>query len=131
MAALERSKGRDVEYAAGLALGLSGGSSRSEGLADDIAETGVNSGPQNDLICGIQFSLGAYSSQFGVSGPETGDDDPGGRRSHTLVAALSPPRLSTARNASWGISTLPTSFILALPSFCFSSSLRFLVTSPP
>jgi tetratricopeptide (TPR) repeat protein len=36
IAALERSKGRDVEYAAGLALGLSGDSSRSEGLADDL-----------------------------------------------------------------------------------------------
>ena len=36
MAALELSKGRDVEYAAGLALGLSGGSSRSEALADDL-----------------------------------------------------------------------------------------------
>ena len=36
MAALERSNGRDVEYAAGLALGLSGGSSRSEALADDL-----------------------------------------------------------------------------------------------
>ena len=36
MAALELSKGRDVEYAAGLALALSGGSSRSEALADDL-----------------------------------------------------------------------------------------------
>jgi tetratricopeptide (TPR) repeat protein len=35
-ASLERSKGRDVEYAAGLALGLSGDFSRSEGLADDL-----------------------------------------------------------------------------------------------
>src|SRR6185436_12604179 len=35
-AALQRSKGRDVEYAAGLALGLSGDSSRSEGLGDDL-----------------------------------------------------------------------------------------------
>ena len=35
MAALELSKGRDVEYAAGLALGLSGGS-RSEALAVDL-----------------------------------------------------------------------------------------------
>ena len=33
MAALELSKGRDVEYAAGLALALSGDSSRSEALA--------------------------------------------------------------------------------------------------
>jgi serine/threonine protein kinase/tetratricopeptide (TPR) repeat protein len=34
--ALELSRGRDVEYAAGLALGLSGGSSRSEALAGDL-----------------------------------------------------------------------------------------------
>jgi eukaryotic-like serine/threonine-protein kinase len=36
MAALELSQGRDVQYAAGLALGLSGGSSRSEALASDL-----------------------------------------------------------------------------------------------
>ena len=36
MAALEQSKGRDVEYAAGFALALSGDSSRSEALADDL-----------------------------------------------------------------------------------------------
>ena len=36
MAALARSNGRDVEYAAALALGLSGDSSRSEALADDL-----------------------------------------------------------------------------------------------
>ncbi len=36
MAALDLSNGRDVEYAAGLSLGLSGGSSRSEALADDL-----------------------------------------------------------------------------------------------
>jgi tetratricopeptide (TPR) repeat protein len=36
MAALELSKGRDVEYAAGLALAFSGGSSRSEALAGEL-----------------------------------------------------------------------------------------------
>ena len=36
MAALELSRGRDVQYAAGLALALSGGSSRSQALADDL-----------------------------------------------------------------------------------------------
>ena len=36
MAALELSTGRDVQYAAGLALGLSGDFSRSEALADDL-----------------------------------------------------------------------------------------------
>src|SRR5207302_11495118 len=36
MAALELSNGRDVQYAGALALGLSGGSSRSEALAGDL-----------------------------------------------------------------------------------------------
>ena len=38
MAALEISKGRDVQYAVGLALGFSGDSSRSEALADDLEQ---------------------------------------------------------------------------------------------
>jgi len=38
---------------------------------------------------------------------------------------------STAMNASCGTSTLPTCFIRFLPSFCFSSSLRFREMSPP
>src|SRR5208283_2335068 len=38
---------------------------------------------------------------------------------------------STARKASCGMSTLPTRFIRRLPSFCFSSSLRLRVMSPP
>jgi hypothetical protein len=38
---------------------------------------------------------------------------------------------STAMNASCGISTLPTRFMRALPSFCFSSSFRFRLMSPP
>ena len=36
MAALELSKGRDVQYAAGLALALSGESSLSQPLTDDL-----------------------------------------------------------------------------------------------
>src|SRR5204862_5540692 len=39
--------------------------------------------------------------------------------------------LSTVRNASWGTSTRPTCFMRFLPSFCFSSSLRLRVMSPP
>src|SRR5207248_3910227 len=38
---------------------------------------------------------------------------------------------NTARKASCGISTLPTSFSRFLPSFCFSRSLRLRVMSPP
>ena len=45
--------------------------------------------------------------------------------------SLSVPILSTARNASCGISTLPTRFMRFLPSFCFSSSLRLREMSPP
>ena len=46
-------------------------------------------------------------------------------------AFYSSPASSTARNAFCGISTLPTIFIRFLPSFCFSSSLRLRVMSPP
>ena len=38
---------------------------------------------------------------------------------------------SAAMNASWGTSTRPTIFIRFLPSFCFSSSLRLRLMSPP
>ena len=38
---------------------------------------------------------------------------------------------SAATNASWGTSTRPTIFIRFLPSFCFSSSFRLRVMSPP
>ena len=34
-------------------------------------------------------------------------------------------------NADCGISTAPTTFIRFLPSFCFSSSLRLRLMSPP
>ena len=38
---------------------------------------------------------------------------------------------SAATKASWGTSTRPIVFIRFLPSFCFSSSLRLRVMSPP
>src|SRR5262249_49538249 len=44
-----------------------------------------------------------------------------------LAGGYSCPTLRTARNASCGISTRPTRFMRFLPSFCFSSSLRFRV----
>jgi hypothetical protein len=40
-------------------------------------------------------------------------------------------RLRTVIKASCGISTEPTIFMRFLPAFCFSSSLRLRVTSPP
>ena len=52
---------------------------------------------------------------------------------HPTPVTLTPsvPIFSTARNASCGISTLPTRFMRFLPSFCFSSSLRLREMSPP
>src|SRR5204862_8181491 len=44
---------------------------------------------------------------------------------------FSPSRLSTARKASCGTSTMPTCFMRFLPAFCCSSSLRLRVMSPP
>lgn len=46
-------------------------------------------------------------------------------------AAGHSPGSKAARNASCGILTRPTCFIRFLPSFCFSSSFRLRVTSPP
>ena len=40
-------------------------------------------------------------------------------------------RLSTARNASCGTSTIPTCFMRFFPAFCFSSSFRLREMSPP
>ena len=41
------------------------------------------------------------------------------------------PTFRTARKASCGISTRPMRFMRFLPSFCFSSSLRLRLMSPP
>src|SRR3990172_611990 len=53
------------------------------------------------------------------------------RLGHGACGYSSVPIFSTARKASCGISTRPTRFIPFLPSFCFSSSFRFRVMSPP
>src|SRR5215213_9384610 len=100
-------------------------------IGDEIVETGMNSSPYDDSVSGIDRTLGTHCPQLRVSRPETDDGYARLGSGHAFVAALSAPRLRTARNASCGISTLPTSFILALPSFCFSRSFRFRVTSPP
>ncbi len=55
------------------------------------------------------------------------------RRESYFFLASAPVSLvdSAAMKASWGTSTRPTIFMRFLPSFCFSSSLRFRVMSPP
>ena len=64
------------------------------------------------------------------SGADDGMPPPeGGVQSRHFL--FSPSRLRTARNASCGTSTPPTCFMRFLPFFCFSSSLRLRVMSPP
>ena len=75
---------------------------------------------------------GSRSSQPAQSGPSGAALLQPGRQDHFLGFSAAPPVVeSAAMNASWGTSTRPTIFIRFLPSFCFSSSLRLRVMSPP
>ena len=55
----------------------------------------------------------------------------GGRQGARTARSQSSPRRRAEMKASWGTSTRPMFFIFFLPSFCFSSSLRLRVMSPP
>jgi hypothetical protein len=68
----------------------------------------------------------AKSATFCAAGAKPGETR---RGAHRLPPSW--PMFSTARNASCGTSTDPTCFIRFLPAFCFSSSFRFRVMSPP
>lgn len=61
------------------------------------------------------------------------DQSSGSRQRHGYFLPLSPAASvdSAATKASCGTSTRPMVFIRFLPSFCFSSSLRLRVMSPP
>ena len=69
--------------------------------------------------------------QAGMLHPLDVTDDCDAGHARYLGLAPSPSSESTARNASWGTSTVPMIFMRFLPFFCFSSSLRLRVTSPP
>ena len=60
--------------------------------------------------------------------PEADRESQGIDEAHDVASSF---MRSTARKASCGISTEPIRFIRCFPSFCFSSSLRLRVTSPP
>ena len=49
----------------------------------------------------------------------------------TILPCVLQSTRSTARKASWGMSTRPTRFMRFFPSFCFSRSFLFRVMSPP
>ena len=66
-----------------------------------------------------------------VLGPENHFADSDVASVPASIQARYSSTLSTARNASCGISTEPTDFIRFLPSFCFSRSFRLRVMSPP
>src|SRR5690606_18031486 len=78
---------------------------------------------------------GGGGRRAGNTAPRRGPvEGGGGRRAGYFFFAsslTSPPVDSAEMNASWGTSTRPTIFIRFLPSFCFSSSLRLRLMSPP
>ena len=56
---------------------------------------------------------------------------PNGQFLATAAGSAYSPSSNTAKNASWGTSIRPTCFMRRLPAFCFSSSLRLRLMSPP
>ena len=79
-------------------------------------------------------SRGSRRTHVRPGGPAVGELQHLGREGDRHFLGLSPlgPVVdSAAMKASWGTSTRPTIFIRFLPSFCFSSSLRLRVMSPP
>ena len=54
-----------------------------------------------------------------------------GQKSCSRGSTRQSSSLSAETKASWGTSTRPMFFIFFFPSFCFSSSLRLRVMSPP
>src|SRR5690606_9666239 len=81
-----------------------------------------------DMARSVERLLDGDGAKPGGAGSEPDDRNV---RHHFAALSAELPRLRTAMKASCGISTEPTIFMRALPSFCFSSSLRFRLTSPP
>src|SRR6202521_5500084 len=73
----------------------------------------------------------AFEDRVGIEVAVLADPRAEGHVQVEAMDAFHQSRLSTAMKASCGISTLPTRFRRFFPSFCFSSSLRLRVTSPP
>jgi hypothetical protein len=105
------------------------GSKKTSGTPDDRDENGRHPAAGTDPL---PVGCRPWSRPAGVrvchvraAGEPAGD--------HFLPGALpsAESEESAAMKASCGTSTRPTIFIRFLPSFCFSSSLRFRLMSPP
>ena len=87
-------------------------------------------------VSGVE-SVGGVMGCLALKSTECQGRSRGRRRGSRHEAASSPvrpqssPRRNAETKASWGTSTRPMFFIFFLPSFCFSSSLRLRVMSPP
>ena len=100
---------------------------------------GTSSPPQfgqTPFIASVQATQNVHSYEQMRASPSAASG--ASQRSHTVRISRATRylfagsfRFSTARNASCGTSTPPTFFIRFLPFFCFSSSFRFRVMSPP
>ena len=86
----------------------------------------VDGDPAGDRLLVDAAAAGGQPVEVVGAGDADGLDAPG----HFLEAVDSLVD-SAATKASWGTSTRPTIFIRFLPSFCFSSSLRLRLMSPP
>ncbi len=111
----------------------SSASSRTAACSGDLAGLDAAARQHGVLLAvetaGDHEQLGAADDDGDGAGFGTSERDPRGH----FLPAFSPvdPVDSAAMKASCGTSTRPTIFIRFLPSFCFSSSLRLRVMSPP
>ena len=88
-------------------------------------------GPRADTDRMRRKLLGPDQRRLPTSRRQPAVTDAGCTAGSYFFLPLSPSLESAAMKASWGTSTRPTIFIRFLPSFCFSSSLRLRVMSPP
>ena len=113
-------------------------SSASSAAPSRLAATGWSAASPTRPSCGGPSSVGAEGRPWppperGLVGSGAGRVSAGEPRTAGLppLGARRSLQPRTLRNAFWGMSTLPTCRIRRLPAFCFSSSLRFRVMSPP
>ena len=97
-------------------------------LAREVPALELQLGEQGIDVAAVLVVVSGHRDEVAVAAPVGAE-----RQVHVEVAGAHflSSRLSTARNASCGTSTPPTCFIRFLPFFCFSSSFRLRLMSPP